>query len=336
MKKYPLYEHLNIGNIRPRRIRLNANMRSLVSETVLLKSDLIVPLFISEAGTTPFSIPSLPGVERIPLQNLATEIDELSKLGARAVLLFPVISTEKKDRLGTESCNSSGLIQEAVRVVKKQNPQLVVMTDVALDPFTLNGHDGITDDSGEVLNDATVDALCRMSLSLAEAGVDFVAPSDMMDGRVGAIRAALDAQGFSHTGILAYSAKYASAFYGPFREAIGSGARGLDKRTYQLEPENARQGLWEAELDAQEGADIIMVKPALCYLDIIAKIRAESVLPIAAYHVSGEYAMLKAAVQNNWLDEEKAVRETLISIKRAGADMIVTYYAKWALLKICL
>ncbi len=321
---------MEYGIQRPRRLRRTPALRALVSEFVLTKSDLIAPLFVSEPGTAKFDIPSLPGVSRIPLQDLVREVQDLYALGLRAVLLFPVIHKDKKDPLGKESAHANGLIQTAIAMVKEAVPDMVVMADVALDPFTSHGHDGIVSESGEILNDETVEALCLMSVTLAKSGVDLVAPSDMMDGRIIAIRKALDKAGFLNTGILAYSAKYASSFYGPFREAISSGARGLDKKTYQLSYSNAREALLEAKLDLSESADMIMVKPALCYLDIVAKLKAVSDVPVVAYHVSGEYAMLKAAVQNNWLDEKPAVLETLTSIKRAGADLIVTYYAKWA------
>jgi porphobilinogen synthase len=315
---------------RPRRLRLQPGVRALVEECVLRKEDLLAPLFVSEKGTSRYPIPSLPGVERVPLQELPAEVERLARLGLRGVVLFPVNDPAVKTPDGREAYNNQGLVQRAIAAAKAAAPGMVVFADVALDPFTTHGHDGIVDDDGEILNDETVDALCRMSLTLADAGVDFVAPSDMMDGRVGAIRGALDESGHWRVGVLAYSAKFASAFYGPFREAVASGARGLDKKSYQLTTGNARQASLEADLDEAEGADMLMVKPALPYLDIVRQVRERSLLPLVAYHVSGEYAMLKAAVEKGWLDEEACVRESLTSIKRAGADLIVTYYAAWA------
>lgn len=315
---------------RLRRLRRTEGVRALVEETQLRKEDLIAPIFVSEEGTSRQAIRSLPGVDRVPLQELEAEVKALADAGLRAIILFPVTDPAKKDPEGTEAFNPQGLIQRAVARCKKAVPGIVTFADVALDPFTSHGHDGIVGANGEILNDETVSSLCRMSITLAQAGVDFVAPSDMMDGRIGAIRAALDESGAFHTGILAYSAKYASAFYGPFREAIGSGARGLDKKTYQLSSANRRQAVLETRYDLDEGADMVMVKPALPYLDILSDVRAQAQVPVVAYHVSGEYAMLKAAAQNDWIDEKPAVRETLMSIRRAGADLIVTYYARFA------
>lgn len=312
---------------RLRRIRSTPAFRDLLSETQLTVNDFIAPIFVSEPGTKLFPIPSLPGVSRVPFEELATHVSGLMDLGLKSVLLFPVIGAHKKDLLGTESYNSNGLVQQSVKLLKSKFKPLIVMADVALDPFTTHGHDGIVDESGDVENDRTVEALCKMSVSLSEAGVDVLAPSDMMDGRVLAMRRTIDERGFTKTAILAYSAKYNSGFYGPFREAVGSGARGLDKGTYQLNPSQVREAIREVECDVNEGADMIMVKPALPYLDIIAKVRAACPVPIVAYQVSGEYAMLKAAAQNNWLDEKRTVIESLIAIKRAGADLIVSYYA---------
>jgi porphobilinogen synthase len=304
--------------------------REMVAENRVSKADLICPIFVTEINDKRTPISSLPGVERIPLSELAAEVLRIKTLGLKSVLLFPVVAPAKKTNEGEEAYNPNGLIQKAVALVRQTAPELLVMADVALDPFTSHGHDGILGADGNILNDETVSALVKMSLSLAKAGVHFVAPSDMMDGRVGAIRKALDAQQFSQVGILAYSAKYASAFYGPFREAVGSGARGLDKKTYQLNYTNVREALLEAEYDEAEGADLIMVKPGLCYLDILCRLRERTQKPLVMYHVSGEYAMLKAAVERDWLDEKPAVLETLTSMKRAGADLIVTYYAQWA------
>ncbi|MCA2960616.1 MAG: porphobilinogen synthase [Silvanigrellales bacterium] len=316
---------------RPRRLRLKEGVRALVEECTLRREDLLAPVFVSENGTSRYPIPSLPGVERVPLPELASEALRLQRLGLRGVVLFPVNDPEVKTADGREAYNREGLVQRAIAEVKRACPGLIVFADVALDPFTTHGHDGIVDETdGEVLNDETVEALCRMSLTLADAGVDFVAPSDMMDGRIGAIRNALDEAGHWRVGILAYSAKFASAFYGPFREAVASGARGLDKKGYQLTTGNLRQARLEVELDEAEGADMVMVKPALPYLDVVRQTRETTHLPVVAYHVSGEYAMLKAAVEKGWLDEAPCVRETLVSLKRAGADLIVTYYAAWA------
>lgn len=321
-----------IGNSqrRLRRLRQSDSLRHMIADTHIGKEHLICPVFVTEVNESRTAIDSLPGVDRIPLAELEQEVRQISALGLKSVLLFPVVDPKKKTTDGREAYNTEGLLQKAVALVRKAAPELVVFADVALDPFTTHGHDGILSASGEILNDETVDALVKMSLSLAEAGVSFVAPSDMMDGRIGAIRTALDSQGHTNTGTLAYSAKYASAFYGPFREALGSGARGLDKKTYQLSYTNHREALLEAQFDEAEGADILMVKPGLCYLDILCKIRGMTQKPLAMYHVSGEYAMLKAAVQNGWIDEKPAVLETLTSMRRAGADLIVTYYAQWA------
>jgi porphobilinogen synthase len=302
----------------------------MVADTVLNKSDLVCPVFVTEINAQRTPIPSLPGVERIPLSDLAAEAKRIHALGLKSVLLFPVVDPAKKTADGREAFNSNGLLQQAIRVVRAAAPELIVFADVALDPFTSHGHDGVLSQDGQILNDQTVAALMKMSVTLAEAGVHFVAPSDMMDGRVGAIRKQLDESQFENVGILAYSAKYASAFYGPFREAVGSGARGLDKKTYQLNFANVREAMLEAQYDEDEGADLLMVKPGLCYLDILCRIRQRSQKPLVVYHVSGEYAMLKAAVEKDWLDEKPAVFETLISMKRAGADLIVTYYAQWA------
>jgi porphobilinogen synthase len=322
------------GQKRPRRLRSNEHVRALYQENILRIQNLIAPIFVSEHGSGVTQIKTLPGIERIPLENLQTEIEHLWNLGLRSFLLFPVENKNKKTPNGEESANPNNLLCRAVRICKETKPESVIFADVALDPFTTHGHDGILNPStGEILNDETTAALCEMSLQLAAAGVTFVAPSDMMDGRIACIRHALDFAGYKNTGILAYSAKFASSFYGPFREAVQSGAMGLDKRTYQLSFENTRPALLEAILDEQENADILMVKPALCYLDILKEIRQKSLLPIAAYHVSGEYAMLKFAAQFNAIHEEKAVLETLTSIRRAGADMIVSYYAKEAVAK---
>jgi porphobilinogen synthase len=313
---------------RPRRLRRNPSIRSLVQETHLSVDDLIYPMFVMEGENQRVEIASMPGCYRYTLDLLLAEIAELYTLGIKAIALFPVVSEAKKDDNGTESYNPNGLVQQTVRAIKAQTPETIVITDVALDPFTTHGHDGIIDDRGVILNDETVDILVKMSISQAEAGCDMVAPSDMMDGRIGAIRQGLDEHGFTDVAILAYSAKYASAYYGPFRDALDSAPKFGDKKTYQMNPANSREAITEVELDIAEGADIVMVKPALAYLDIIHQVKANCNVPVAAYNVSGEYAMIKAAAQLGWIDEKKIIMETLLSIKRAGADLILTYFAK--------
>jgi porphobilinogen synthase len=317
-----------LQTIRPRRLRRTPALRRLVRETILTVDDLIYPMFVMEGANTREEVPSMPGMFRYSLDLLLKEIAEVYALGINAIALFPAVPPEKKDDSGSESFNPEGLIQQTVRAIKQATPDILVITDVALDPFTTHGHDGLVDENGIILNDATVEVLVKMSLSQAAAGTDIVAPSDMMDGRIGAIRDALDAGGYEHVSILAYSAKYASAYYGPFRDALGSAPKSGDKKTYQMDPANSREALKEVFLDIAEGADIVMVKPALAYLDIIAKVKAETDLPVAAYNVSGEYAMIKAAAQLGWIDEKKVMLETLVSMKRAGADVILTYFAK--------
>lgn len=331
MTRYQTFPDLKIGNshIRLRRLRKNENIRCLVQENTLQKSDLIYPIFISEKGTSRYDIPSLPEISRVPFEELINEVKEIQELGIKGIMLFPVIDKFKKDATGKESYHPEGLMQSSIRKIKETFPEIVLFADIALDPFTSHGHDGIINENGYVLNDETIEALCKQSLSYAACGIDFVCPSDMMDGRIGAIRAALDKEGYTGTSILAYSAKFASAFYGPFREAISSGTRGLDKKTYQLNPSNSREAVREALLDIQEGADMIIVKPGLPYLDIVTKIKNQNEVPVAIYQVSGEYAMLKMAANHNLIDEKSAVLESLLSMKRAGADLIVTYYAKW-------
>jgi porphobilinogen synthase len=313
---------------RPRRLRRNPSIRSLVQETHLSVDDLIYPMFVMEGENQRVEIPSMPGCYRYTLDLLLAEIAELDTLGIKAIALFPVVSEAKKDDNGTESYNPQGLAQNTVRAIKAATPDTIVITDVALDPFTTHGHDGVIDEHGVILNDETVEILVKMSVSQAQAGCDMVAPSDMMDGRIGAIRQGLDAHGFTDVAILAYSAKYASAYYGPFRDALDSAPKFGDKKTYQMNPANAREALTEVELDIAEGADMVMVKPALAYLDIIHQVKANCNVPVAAYNVSGEYAMIKAAAQLGWIDEKKIIMETLLSIKRAGADLILTYFAK--------
>ncbi len=306
--------------------------RRLMRETALSVDDLIYPVFIMEGAALREAIPSMPGVERLSIDLLLEEARAIARLGIPAIALFPVIAEQKKSADGREAHNPKGLVQTAARALKNTVPELGLIADVALDPFTSHGHDGLLNDTGYVVNDATVDVLIKQSVSLADAGVDIIAPSDMMDGRIGAIRHALDAAGHINTRILAYSAKYASGFYGPFRDAVGSSAnlgKG-GKQTYQMDPANSDEALREVALDIQEGADMVMVKPGLPYLDIVHRIKRQFGLPTFVYHVSGEYAMLKAAAQNGWLDEKAVVLESLLSCKRAGADGIVTYYARQA------
>ena len=313
---------------RPRRLRRTETLRKMVRETILTVDDLIYPMFVMEGESIKIEIASMPGCYRFSLDLLLEEITVVSQLGINAIALFPVIPEEQKNDTGTESYNPEGLVQETVKAIKKAVPEIIMITDVALDPFTTHGHDGLVDENGKILNDQTVEVLVKMALSQAEAGADFVAPSDMMDGRIGAIRQALDAEGYINVGILAYSAKYASAYYGPFRDALDSAPKFGDKKTYQMDAANAKEALKEIELDIAEGADIIMVKPALAYLDIIFQVKTATNLPVAAYNVSGEYAMIKAAAQHGWIDEKKVILETLTSMKRAGADLILTYFAK--------
>ncbi|MBD2253448.1 porphobilinogen synthase [Nostoc parmelioides] len=313
---------------RPRRLRRTATLRRMVRETTLTVDDLIYPMFVMEGEGQKVEITSMPGCYRYSLDLLLKEIAEVSQLGIPAIALFPVISENKKDDIGAESYNPDGLVQQTVKAIKQTVPGIVVITDVALDPFTTHGHDGLVDENGTILNDPTVEVLVKMALSQAAAGTDFVAPSDMMDGRIGAIRQALDAEGYINVGILAYSAKYASAYYGPFRDALDSAPKFGDKKTYQMDAANAKEAIKEVELDIAEGADIVMVKPALAYLDIIHQVRQATQLPVAAYNVSGEYAMIKAAAQMGWINEKQVILESLTSMKRAGADLILTYFAK--------
>ncbi len=314
---------------RPRRLRRTAALRRLVQETVLETQDLIYPLFVMEGQNQQVEVPSMPGTFRYTLDHLLKEIDQAVQLGIPAIALFPVVPEAKKDPTGQESFNPNGLIQQCVRQIRQAHPEVAIVTDVALDPYNIDGHDGIVQ-NGEILNDETVEVLIKQALSQAEAGTDIVAPSDMMDGRVGAIREALDDAGYTHVSIMAYSAKYASAYYGPFRDALESAPKAGDKKTYQMDPANAREAIREVELDEMEGADMVMVKPALAYLDIIYRVRESTELPVVAYNVSGEYAMIKAAAQKGWIDGSKVMLETLTAMKRAGADMILTYFAKEA------
>lgn len=318
--------------LRPRRLRKSESIRRLVRETQLTADDLIYPLFVMEGEQLKVEVPSMPGCYRYSLDELLKEIEDAQVAGIGAIALFPLIPDPQKDAQATESLNPEGLIPRTVSAIKQIFPDLVVITDVALDPYSSLGHDGLADEEGRILNDPTVEVLAKMALIQAEAGADWVAPSDMMDGRVGAIRKALDEAGYWDVSILAYSAKYASAYYGPFRDALESAPRFGDKKTYQMDSANALEALKEVGLDIAEGADIVMVKPALAYMDIIHRIRATTHLPIAAYNVSGEYAMIKAAAQKGWIDEKAVMLETLTSLKRAGADLILTYFAKDAAL----
>jgi porphobilinogen synthase len=313
---------------RPRRLRRNAAIRNLVRETTLSVYDLIYPMFVMEGSQTREEIASMPGAYRFTLDLFLEEVREVFALGIQAIALFPAIDPSHKDDLGSESYNPEGLVQRTVRAMKALEPELIVFTDVALDPFTTHGHDGLLGEQGEILNDETVEVLTKMALSHAAAGADFVAPSDMMDGRIGEIRDRLDEEGYHRVGILAYSAKYASAYYGPFRDALGSAPKSGDKKTYQMDPANSREAMKEVYLDVMEGADMVMVKPALAYLDVVAKVKEATNLPVAAYNVSGEYAMIKAADRLGWIDGKKVMLETLLSMKRAGADVILTYFAK--------
>ena len=317
---------------RMRRMREHSYTRRLMRENSLTTDDLIYPLFVIEGTRTRQAVASMPGVERLTIDELVKEAEQALKLNIPVIALFPVTPAEKKSVDGAEAYNPEGLAQQAVRALKKEFPELGVMTDVALDPFTTHGHDGVIDDNGYVLNDITKDILVKQALSQAEAGVDIVAPSDMMDGRIGAIRQALEQAGHSNTRILAYSAKYASGFYGPFRDAVGSSTNlgKSGKQTYQMDPANSDEALREVALDLQEGADMVMVKPGMPYLDIVRRVKEEFAVPVFVYQVSGEYAMLKAAAQNGWLDEQTVAMEALLACKRAGADGILTYFARQA------
>lgn len=317
--------------IRLRRNRKSEAIRKMVQETHLTPHDLVAPLFVIDGEKRRVAIESMPGVERLSIDLAVKEAKELYERGVQSVALFPVIDPSLKTADAQEAWNPDGLLARTIREMKFALPGLCVMADVALDPYTSHGHDGLANEKGEILNDPTIECLIEMSLMQARAGIDFVAPSDMMDGRVGAIREALDEEGFDQVGILAYSAKYASALYGPFRQAVNAKLGFGDKKTYQMDPANSREALFEAALDEEEGADILMVKPATLYLDIVAKLRAQTMRPIAAYHVSGEYAMVMAAHQAGWINGPKVFYETLLSIKRAGADLIFSYAVKQVL-----
>jgi len=318
--------------VRMRRMRRDGFSRRLMRESRLSADDLIYPIFILEGDNRSEAVTSMPGVERLSIDLLVREAEALVELGIPAVALFPVTPVEQKSDDAREAFNPDGLAQRAVRALKLACPELGVITDVALDPFTSHGQDGLIDSDGYVLNDATVEVLVKQALSHADAGADVVAPSDMMDGRIGAIRSALEQHGQTNTRILAYAAKYASSFYGPFRDAVGSAANlaGGNKYSYQMDPANSDEALWEVSLDLEEGADMVMVKPGMPYLDIVQRVKDQFGAPTFVYQVSGEYAMLMAAAQNGWLDEKAVVMESLLSFKRAGADGILTYFAKRA------
>jgi len=313
---------------RPRRNRKSPGMRAMVRENIVTPANFIYPLFIHDEDSNQ-EIPSMPGCSRHTLTSMLSEIGEAYDLGVKAFVLFPKVDDALKTNLGVEAYNPEGIVHRSIRMIKEKYPDAIVVTDVALDPYSDQGHDGVVE-NGKILNDITITQLCKQAVSQAKAGADIVAPSDMMDGRVMAIRDALDSEGFTDVSILSYTAKYASAYYGPFRDALDSHPGFGDKKTYQQDPSNGREALIEAALDAAEGADMLMVKPGMPYLDIIRRLKDNSDLPIAAYHVSGEYAMLKAACERGWLDEKAVVLETLTCFKRAGADIILTYYAKQA------
>ncbi len=315
---------------RPRRLRKQGFSRSMVAEHQLTPADLIYPMFVIEGQNCREAVPSMPGVNRLSIDLLVAEATEVQALGIPAIALFPVTPMENKSGCASEAFNPEGLAQRAVRALKAALPELGIITDVALDPFTSHGQDGLIDDSGYVINDETIAVLVKQALSHAAAGADIVAPSDMMDGRVGAIREALEANGFTETAIMAYSAKYASAYYGPFRDAVGSAAniKGGNKKTYQMDPANGNEALREIALDIQEGADMVMVKPGMPYLDIVRRAKEAFEVPLFAYQVSGEYAMHMAAFENGWLNSEAVMLESLLAFKRAGADGILTYFAK--------
>ncbi|MCU5781606.1 delta-aminolevulinic acid dehydratase [Alcanivorax balearicus MACL04] len=321
---------------RMRRMRKDDFSRRMMRESVLTPSDLIYPVFIIEGENRTEAVASMPGVERMSIDLLCREAEQLAALGVPAMALFPSTPAEAKSLDAAEAWNPDGLVQRCTRAIKKAVPEMAVITDVALDPFTIHGQDGILDEDGYVLNEETVQALVRQALSHAEAGADFVAPSDMMDGRIGEIRQALEDNHYILTRIMAYSAKYASAYYGPFRDAVGSAGNlgKADKNTYQMDPGNSDEALHEIALDLAEGADVVMVKPGMPYLDVIRRVKDEFKVPVFAYQVSGEYAMHMAAFQNGWLDEDKVMMESLLAFKRAGASGILTYFAKRAAQKL--
>ena len=313
---------------RPRRNRITSSVRGLIQETHLLPQHLVSCFFVIEGGQKSHPIASMPGVSRLSIDLLLQKIEVHYHLGIRAIDLFAYVDPSQKDPLGSYAYQENNLISKAIKAVKEAFPEMTIMADIALDPYTDHGHDGAIDESGEVINDLSVELLGKMSLIAAEAGVDFIAPSDMMDGRVGYIRKVLDTHGFQKVGIVSYTAKYLSSLYSPFREALGSTPKKGDKKSYQLNPANKREALREAELDIQEGADMLLIKPALCNLDIVAAIRENTTLPVGAYHISGEYAMVMAAAERGWINAPKVFYEQMLSIRRAGADFIFTYAAE--------
>lgn len=318
---------------RPRRNRKNKAIREMVAETFVGKQHLIFPLFLIDGDKKKIEVPSMPGIYRYSADLLLKEIEDCLKLGIKTFAIFPSLDDKYKDKLATESYNTEGLYLKTLRKISEQIPEVTIMTDVAMDPYSSDGHDGIVQD-GKILNDETLEVLGNMALAQAQAGASIIGPSDMMDGRIGYIRNILDKNNYTEVSIMSYTAKYASAFYGPFRDALDSAPKSGDKKTYQMNPANSKEALIEATLDTQEGADFLMVKPALSYLDIISILKQNFNLPIAAYNVSGEYAMVKAAAANGWLDEMQIMEEVLLSIRRAGADIILTYFAKeFALLR---
>jgi porphobilinogen synthase len=313
--------------IRGRRNRTSASLRALVRENTVTVNDFIMPLFVIEGEKQKIEVKSMPRMYRFSIDNLKKECLELWDLGIKAVALFPALDDSKKDKEASESVNPDGLFQRAIRAVKEVTPEMIVVADVAMDPYSSDGHDGYVE-NGEIINDRTLPILAAMAVSQAEAGADIIAPSDMMDGRIQVIRDALDEKGFTDVGILSYAAKYASAYYGPFRDALDSAPKAGDKKTYQMDPANVREAIREAEMDLEEGADMVMVKPGLPYLDVVRAVSECSDVPVAVYNVSGEYAMVNAAAERGWLDYRAVVSETLLSFKRAGADIILTYHAK--------
>jgi porphobilinogen synthase len=314
-------------NIRLRRNRKSEAIRNMVQETSLSVNDLIFPLFLIDGKNKAVEVQSMPGIYRLSLDKMLKEIEVCAKLGIKCFDVFPALDDKFKDKYATESTKEKGLYLSAIKKIKKEFPEIALMTDVAMDPYSSDGHDGLVK-NGEIVNDQTLEILGKMALAQARAGADILGPSDMMDGRVGYIRELLDTEGFTNTSIMSYTAKYASAFYGPFRDALDSAPKFGDKKTYQMNPANSKEAIMEAELDIEEGADFIMVKPALAYLDIIKLLNDNFTVPVAAYNVSGEYSMIKAAAQKGWLDGDRAMMESVLSIKRAGAKIILTYFAK--------
>lgn len=325
-EKLQHYQIMSTIIVRPRRNRYSMAIRELVRETHIRASDFVMPYFICEGTKHREAIVSLPGISRMSIDNVVADVAEAWRCGIRGIALFPAIAEHLKDKYATESTNPDGLLQRAIKEIKDSVPEMLIFSDVAMDPYSSDGHDGLVVD-GEIVNDPTIDILCAMAISQAAAGSDFVAPSDMMDGRIGRIRQALDESGYQNCGIMAYSAKYASAYYGPFRDALNSAPKSGDKKTYQMDTANKREALREVLLDVEEGADIVMVKPATLYLDVIDMVKREVNIPVAAYNVSGEYAMVKAAAQLGWLDGNNAMMEMLLAIKRSGADIIFSYFA---------